>query len=257
MSDWSLEEQVLGDTLEEVRTWNSMELTIRYEKSEVQDEIDVITESSDKSSLKELTFGGFRTVDTGDGTNMLELNAPSHKSDVRSVNKWFVEDYSIEMVGRDGEVFDIELDLLPAIEKDIEGEFGTLDEFDPPSDSQESDKFYFDFEFGSLSIRRVSVDTTETSDGTTDVNEITLVCLPDEVRLIEENFAKQNAVYVRNVPDGVDVVRDESDGGRQTVFISPPDGRDKPIPEDEYIVRSWETVWNGSSYTVTLELAKP
>lgn len=256
MSDnWTVDGTSLGKRLSEIRTWDSLELVFRYEKEETQNVIEQIRDISGKGSLKELTFGGFRSVDVGGGDNLFKLEAPEDEQNVRPVNEWYVDDYSIELVDRVGEVFQLELDLIPEREKDIEGDFGTLDRFDPPEDDPDPNKFEFDFEYGRLVTRRVSVETTETPDGSIDVEEIQLVLFPDEVRLVEENLAKQNAVYSRNVPDGTDVLKDESRDERQTVSIVPPDGRDEPIPEDVYIVTFWETEWNGKSYNVTLELS--
>jgi len=49
---------------------------------------------------------------------------------------------------------------------------------------------------------------------------------------------------------------DTSQDNRQTVDIAPPNNADEPIPADTYVIREWETEWQGGAYNMTLEVGR-
>ena len=251
--EWALGQKQLGKTLEEEREWDEMNLTIRYEKDLKEDDIRSLISRSDKAEPKMLSSGGFRTVDLSGVGEPFTLRAPTDRNDVRSVDEWYVTAYDKELANRSGDVYDIELSLAPERHKSFDNEYGTFDEprVDPSSDTE----WTFEFEFGEISSRRVSVDTSESEDGSSDVIEMTLVLEPEEVRVIEENASHLNLSKNRSVPDGDDVVDDMSDG-RNTVFMSPPGNADEPIPEGEYVFVGWTTEWIGGAYQSTWEVMR-
>jgi len=252
--EWALGQRQLGTTIEETREYESLELSIRYRKSRKQQLIREILDTSQKSQLLERSGGGFKTVDTGDNTNALDLRAPTDRIDLRSVDEWYLADYERELVDRDGEVYNLDLELNPAKNKAYDNEYGTFDS--APTESIDEAVWNFEFEFGNFNTRQVSVNYNESPTGTLETNEISMILTQEQARIVEENASQLNTVRARTVPDSTDVIDDTSVDERHTVSISPPGNNDEPIPQDEYVIRSWSTEWSGKVFEFTMEVSK-
>jgi len=251
---WALGQRQLGTVIEETREYETLELTIRYQKTARQQAVQEILDRSQKSEVLERSTGGFRTVDTGNNDVELNLRAPDSRLDLRPIQAWYVADYDRSLVDRNGEVYDLDLELYPRENKAYDNEFGTFES--APTEPVDESVWNFEFEFGNFNTRQVSVEYNETPSGTAETNEITMILTKKEARIVEENASQLNLVRVRSVPDGFDVVDDTSVDERHTVSISPPGNNDEPIEQDEYVIRSWNTEWNGSVFEVTMEVSK-
>lgn len=248
-SEWSSNQTEIGTTLEESRQWDLLELTFRYEEPN-----SIVQSILDKSMKEEMILrssGGFRTVDTGDNSKF-ELTAPDSRSDVRPVNQWFLSDYSKELVGRSGDVYDLTLELMPEKSKEFDNEYGTFTS--EPTSTQNNDKWYFSFAFGDIVTANVGVDVEESPDGTLDEYSLTLILSSEEVRIVEENASYMNTVFVREIPDNDDIIEDTSNDERQTVFVSPPGSNSRPIEEGEYVIKDWITEWQSGAFEVEIVL---
>jgi len=254
LTTWALGQRQLGTVIEETREYETLELTIRYQKSARQQAVQEILDRSQKSEVLERSTGGFRTVDTGNNDVELNLRAPNSRKDLRPIQAWYVADYDRTLVDRNGEVYDLDLELYPRENKAYDNEFGTFES--EPSTPVDESVWNFEFEFGNFNTRQVSVEYSETPSGTAETNEITMILTKKEARIVEENASQLNLVQVRSVPDGFDVVDDTSVDERHTVSISPPGNNDEPIEQDEYVIQSWNTEWNGSVFEVTMEVSK-
>ena len=252
--NWTLNKAVIGETVEEVRTWDSLELVVRYSGDGTRSLVRSLKSNSEKVDVVDVDSGGFRSVDLSGGDNTFIIEGPDNRDDVRSVDEWLVGGYDDSLLDKDGNVYELELDLVPIMEKSFDNRFGTFD--DPPSPSRDSDEWLFDFEFGAVATRRVGVDVTEEADSSVDVFVLETVMRPEEVRVVEENLGLLNNFVVRNVPDAEDVVEDTSFDERNTVGITVPDGFTDPLSSGEYIVRSFETEWISGAFRVTLEVAQ-
>lgn len=254
--DWNVDGVVIGSTLTEVRTWNELELSIRYAQNESENIIDAITRDAEKVETLPISSGGFRAVDRASGANTIALSAANARLPVRPVNEWLIKDFTRTSVDREGEVFDIELVLVPGESKSFDGTYGTLDTASPPNPTRAPDQFGFDFQVGSIATSRVLVTSSENPDGTTDLITLQLVLSEDEVRVFEENASHLNTVRVRVVPDGTDVLEDASKDNRNTVTITPPDNTSGPITGGEYVFREWETEWIRTAYRCSWVLGR-
>ena len=254
LDGWTLNTIRLGETVDEVRTWDNLELVLRYSGDEVRSLVRSLKSNSEKVDVVEVDSGGFRSIDLSSGDNTFNISSPADRFKVRSVDEWLVGGYDDSLLDKSGNVYELELDLVPIMEKSFDNGFGTFD--GPPSPSRDSGEWLFDFEFGAVATRRVGVDVTEESDSSVGVFVLETVMRPEEVRVVEENLGFLNNSVVRNVPDAEDVVEDTSFDGRNTVDITVPDGFADPLSSGEYIVRSFETEWISGAFRVTLEVAQ-
>lgn len=242
----------VGNLIDEQREWDTLTITVRYRETDDLNFQEEFFSDSEKVSVQEVADGGFRAVDLSNGNNTFLLFAPEDRQDLRPINTWSMDSYDKDLVGRDGNVYDLEMELVPEKEKAWDNEYGTFES--PLEQSADSNQWLFDFEFGSIATRRVSAETNESSDGSLNVNELELILTREQVRLVEENISHLNLVTEREVPDGSDVIDDASSDDRNTVFLSPPGDAGQPVPEGNYTFIDWETEWIGGAFVMTWEL---
>ena len=263
LTEWAIGQRQLGTTIEETREWSALELVYQFENFEfqkddpefytVQEATNNLKARSEKVSVRELIDGGFTGVDLSGEGNTFNIRAPFDRDDVRPVDEWFVNSVDVENISRDTNTFEVELELVPEKSKEFDNEYGTFES--PEIQSPSASQWTFEFEFGTIATRRVTVETTESSSGTLDVQELQLVLQPEQVRIFEENVSHLNLVYERSVPDGFDIVDDTSSDERNTVQISPPANVDESVVEGEYSFVSWETEWRAGTFVCTWEVA--
>jgi len=249
---WAIDRNLIGQTIEETREWSLLEITLRY-GAEDEDNIRAVLDKSGKSELLNRGGGGFQTIDTG-SDNLIVLQAPTNREKLRTVDSWFIDDYSRDLVSRDGDVYNITFELLPLKEKSFDNEYGSFDT--EPVKTQDNEQWYFDFEFGDIVTSNVAVASEEVPEGNLDVSTITLICNQEQARIIEENASYLNTVRSRSIPDGTDVIDDTSEDTRQTVSIEPPGTQTKPLAPDEYVIQEWSTEWQGGSFSVEMTVVR-
>lgn len=247
--EWGVFDQELGETVSEVRTFDSLELVIRY-TSEQKSLVRTLLNGSDNVEKLERSEGGFVHVDTGTGASVLNFRAPADRNDLRTVDEWLVEEYNDSVIDKTADTFELELTLLPRVEKSFDNEFGSFDE--EPSFSFSPEDYGFSLEFGGFSTTNVSADLSESDDGTTSEYSLTMVLNREDARLVEENFSHLNLVTRKDVPKADDLIVDESFDGRNTVDITLPDDADGPFSEGEFVVKEWEVEWIGGAYMVEM-----
>lgn len=245
----------VSSLVEEIRTWDTMTLSFRVSKKTLTDSLRPVLQGAGKVDVVDTIQGGFDAVDRANGGNTVDVVAPTDRQDVRSVDKWKVEEYSEEVVDTGGEEWEVEVEMVPEKEKRYDNEYGTLS--NPDSLSRPSNSWWkFEFENGDVVTRRVVTDVERTPDKTFKHAELSIVATPDEVRRMEENAGLLGAVNERDVPDGSDVIVDSTGSDRNVVTITPPAEGEDTIEPGEYIVQDFETVWNRAAYTLTLEIVE-
>lgn len=254
LNSWSFNWEVIGTLVDEVRNWSSLTLTFRYNDVESGQTVNKLVNSSNKVSIEEISSGGFRGVDLINGENTLTVNSPQDRRDVRPIETWLLNNAEKETLDREGNIFELEIELVPQKEKAFDNEYGTFDS--EVNQAANANEWLFVFTFGSIGTNRVETGVIESNKGTLDVYEINMVLTPLQVRLFEENFSFLNKSVVREVPDGDDVVDDTSADNRNTVNVLQPDGADGPISDGEYVCLTWETEWISGAYQVVWEVAR-
>ena len=253
LDEWGLGDTEIGVTLEEERQYNSLVLEIRYEQSQ-QQLVETIVGGSDKIEILEKSSGGFRAIDTGTGASIVNLRAPSDRDSLRTVDEWLVDSYDREVADKDGNTYDLELELVPVTQKSFDNRFGTINsDF---GEFRDSNEWSFDFQRGEIVTRNVSVDVTEGEDGTTSEYSLSTVLTNSEVRVLEENASHLNLVLTKDVINSDDVIIDDSQDGRNTVSVQSPDTVTEPISDGDYIIKNWESVWISGAYEVEFVLGE-
>lgn len=109
--------------LEEVRTYDSLTLTLLVERSNVSA---FTTPAVGQYDLVESVDGGFSVVDTSGTDNTITLQPPDDHSQLRSVDTWHIDSFNEKSRGARGQNVEVELELVPTKEKAFDNEYGTL-----------------------------------------------------------------------------------------------------------------------------------
>ena len=253
-NQWQFDGRPIGRIVNETRMWDLMELELRYSDAQDGSFVDAITATSEKVDTLLLEEGGFRSVDIGNNTNLLTIESPTDRKDVRPVDRWFLSDYNRELLDRTGDVYSLELELVPEQQKSFDNQYGTSGSVNPPI--RLDSEWHFGFVNGTIATNRVSVETEEANDGTLTIHEVNVLLFPDEVRVFEEAASSLNTVIKREVPDARDVLEDTSADERNTISVLPPTGRTQPIPAGRYVIRGWESRWLSTVYACTWSISR-
>jgi len=121
LPEWALgqpaEGQVLLETtIEEVREWDLMELTIRMETVDVEEHVRPLVDGTGKIDVVNRIDGGFDVVDWS-GDNRIYLQAPTDRADIRPTVWWYLDDVEEESIGTGGALYEITFNLVPKEEK--------------------------------------------------------------------------------------------------------------------------------------------
>lgn len=255
LPDWTLNQKILGDTLDEVRNWNLIEITLRMRKEDVVEEVRPLTPGVGAVDIISTSDGGYEVVKRG-GSNEVTLEAATERDDVRPVETWYLQNISEEVIGSEGQQYEVTIEALPVREKAFDNSLGNLTS--PFPDETRTQGFWkYSFEKGSIVTRRVTTDIER--EPTNELKSVTVSFLaePEEVRVMEENLSKLNAVAERDVPDGTNIVEDSTSDKRHIVDVTPPQDARDTVEAGEYYVTEWETEYQQSrAYIVQMNLVE-
>jgi len=242
LDHWAFDGLQVDGLEEEVRTHNSISLTFRTGKDVANRALRPLNENPAKFDLLVYPNGRFEAFDRVDGSNTFSIQAPSPRDEVRYIETWHVKKYSEEVVDQKGDVLRVQLTLIPTKNKDIQASYSTK--------SRSTGEWKFSFQNGDILTKRVQSNLAKKS-GSPTGDVLTTVLTAQEVRVLEENTGRQDAVRTREVPDGKDLPEDNTPNSDQTITLEPPNS--EPVEPGEYIVKGWETTYlNDDFYRVSL-----
>lgn len=255
LPSWTLNQRILGDTIDEIRNWNLIEITSRVEKETVVKDVRPLTPGVGAVDVISTSDGGYEVVKRG-GSNEVTLEAATERKDVRPVETWYLQNISEEVIGSEGQQYEVTIEALPVREKAFDNSLGNLTS--PFPDETRTQGFWkYEFEKGSIVTRRVTTDIER--EPTNELKSVTVSFLaePEEVRVMEENLSKLNAVAERDVPDGTNIVEDSTSDKRHIVDVTPPQDARDTVEAGEYYVTEWETEYQQSrAYIVQMNLVE-
>lgn len=255
LSDWAISPgpTVIEDTQEEVRTQDSLTITWRVTEETLVTSLRPQLQQSGKVDVVDRIDGGFDSVARAGTANQVELIPRTGRDDIRPVNTYFVDDYEETPRGTGAGEWEVEVTFVPIKEKAHDNEYGTFNS--PPSEGDDPDLWLFEFDFGDVLSRRVTAEVERSPNNTITGATLNIVVLETEARVIEENAGKIGATFLREVPDGVDLLEDVSTGDRNTVTISPPDDGTNTLTPGDYVIEGFETTWNQAAYVLELDVS--
>lgn len=230
---------VLGETTDEKRTWNSLEIELRTDSGKLENIVEGLDSNSGAVATAETSDGGFIAEDTAGGDNTYRLAPPTDREPLRVESDFLVADYEDSVVDSEGNVYDVALELIPDSPRDTN---------DGVSEANASGEWYFGFDRGSVSTTRVSAEVSSKSSDGTETRTIRGILTHEQAIAIEESCVRQAAVRTRVVQDGTNTTEDNSPDSANTVYIDPPDGETDVITEGDYAVTSWVSTIENDRY---------
>jgi len=101
----------------------------------------------------------------------------------------------------------------------------------------------FVFQEGTIETRRVTVNVNRAPQKALPSLDVQMVLTGDEVKIVEESVTKLAATYTREVPDGDNIIEDQTVDDRNTVDVTPTGGGLDTMKAGTYVVTNWESEW--------------
>lgn len=250
---WVFNGSQIPQVIEETRTWTELELVFESPQETVENVLRPEFDRPGKVDVVERIDGGFNAVDQSGGESEVQVTAPEGRELIRPIDTWYIEDYSEEPIGQDGEQWEVSVTLIPVQEKSYDNRFSTVKD---RTVNREPYEWKFEFAAGDVATRHVTVDLERSPDGTTTGIELNMMLQDEEVRVMEESASALAAVNHREVPDGQDVKDDTTSDKRNRVYITPPDTEGRTVNRGPYVIDEWETFYDGSVHMVTLTVSQ-
>lgn len=224
---------IADEATEEIRTHKRLEVTFQVPKKILVEGCRPLQPDSGNFNVLDRSDGGYKTIDTVDGSNTHEIEPPTHRQDVRRQIEYLVDEYDETLLDQAGEKFEVELTLVP---KESKRQYrGHIDE--EPADTD----WLFEFDAGDIATRDLSSEILETADSGVEMVGLDLFLDPDQTRKVEESARKLAAVRVKEQFDGPPQAEDNSPEKVNTVYIRPPAGGEENVERGYYVVAAWET----------------
>jgi hypothetical protein len=232
---------------EETRTWQQLELVFRAEEPLVTERLRPLDQYSGKLDIIDNADGGFLTVDRQDGNNTYYLRPPDDQVPPRLEGNYLVDEYAEELVDQQGQVYRVTVRFVPESERNTTSDL---------AETASAGEWGFRFNTGEFATSRVHQEMQAGASASVRTQTLQLILEPEEVKVLEESASHLNAVRVREVPDGENVVEDNTAENRNTVFVDSPN--EEVFESGDYRVKEWRTNWmNDDFYQITLSLLKP
>ncbi|UBF23117.1 hypothetical protein HCTV-16_gp134 [Haloarcula virus HCTV-16] len=246
LETWQLNGNDLGELISEQRKWQRLKLRVRTKDPTVARQL---RDRAGEYDLIPKSDGTYKAVDRAGGLNTFDLFPPSGRSDVRTTQKYLAKNYDETLIDQSGEVYEVKVDLVAEDPKQKQQNYGTLS----PGNSE----WKFAFDAGDVTTRRVNKNIANVGQGGVEGVKLDIGLEADEVKVLEESLRKLNGATIRKVPDGENVVEDESAGQTNTVDITSPLNAGISFEDGEYVVSEYTTNWlNEAFYRVTLKATK-
>lgn len=245
---WIIGGKFVSSILEEVRTWTELTLTVRVGQADVE-HLQLLDQHAGKLEVIERPDGSIRTVDRSSGAqNTVQVDAPTPRESLRYLGKYLVDEYQQRTVDQQGDRYEVTMRFVASEAKTPQGTYGT--------DTRSSSEWLFEFEAGSFATKRVSAELGQQGKDGVEGPSLELTLTNEQAQILEESAGRQGGVTVHEVPDGSNVVEDNSPNGGNTVTITTPDSAGDAISSGTYIVREWETSRRNDDWqTVQVSLA--
>lgn len=245
---WQIDGSQVPGTIEEVRDWQELKLTWRANLNKVKNVLRDLDTNSGSVEVLVQSDGSFITFDRANGKNTYGLVPPTARSLLRQEGDYVVDDYKEEVVGPNGEMFEVTVKFVSDKSRESTSSI---------SETRGTGEWKFEFSSSTISTSRVKSkisSKTKTGEGT---KKIRVVLTEEQAKVIEESATYTESVTVHEVPDGENFAVDESPGDRNTVTVTAPTDGEDVLPSGTYAVTDWETSWTSDDFfTVELEIVK-
>lgn len=256
LTDWAIDPgpKIIETSTEEVRVFDSFEITWVSSIDTLRDIIRPNLQNASKVDVVPDIDGGFNAVDRAGGSNTVNLYEPDTREDLRTVDTWLIDEYEEKPLDTEAKRWEVTVTFVPEIEKSYDNKYGSISS--PGVPTRESGEWLYEFENGGITTKNVTTSLEKVPNKTFDKITLNMVLTPEQLRIVEENLGRLKAQYVRDVPDGDNVLVDQTSSGRNTVTVTPPSGATDTVESGDYVVSNWETTYNQTIYRIEMEVVK-
>lgn len=231
----------------ERRTFTTTELTFEVDATRYET-LTQYRDTADKYERLSDTDGGFRTVDRAATDGRVTVTPPGRRQPPREEHTAFVGSFSATPRTQRQDAYRVALTFIDARDRTQTA---------TATPTRGSNEWRVALSTGDIVTRRVQYNPEATISTAADTTTLVLILTAAETQLLEQAAAQQDAVSVREVPDGTNTYDDNSSGNRNTVTVTPPDAATE-LPSGAKVIADWTVALRArDAYRVTLTLGEP
>lgn len=254
----------------EIATHQTLTLGFRVTTKVLKNVLRPLKTDEDQTSILSKDDGGFSSVDRADGSNTYTLTPPPRRQPLRREGTYHVQRYEEDLVSEDVGEWQVEVEFAPAGNrmdvKTIEpgstqndtstggdaggtlgastgftlgGEYGAT--IGNQGQGVPEDYWGLTTRYGTISTDRVDADFLGTGRDGVERYELTARLEFEQAWSFESALSRLGGSRVRQVPDGTNVVVDDTSDDANTLDVSVPYGQDA-VSAGEYIILGWESL---------------
>lgn len=224
----------IGKIKEIDTTWQVMTLTVRTKNDTQKSQVRKLDSNSGKYEVKYFSDGTYEAIDTTAEKNTYTLDFPNVYKPPRQRQTISVKSYSETPVGSEGT--DIQATIQLILNNSRSTESKSLS-----NESRSSGEWLFDMNNGKFATKRVTVEPERRGVKGVKKRDVTVLVDSKQTQTFECNASALEAVNIRNVPDGDNVVEDNNSVNRNTIDITKPTGGDDFLDTGTYVVQEWRS----------------
>lgn len=228
-------------------TYSSTDLTDLFSEKAEHDNLKLVFRTGDVSTLRDFSDspgkfevqidddGFVYATDLAGGNNTFTLSPPSERGSLRVSRDYVVDKYNERNIDQASDKYEVTIEFVPKSAKSLST---TL--------SETGSDWEFAFSNATVNTARVQAEQSSGSENDSDTIDLTLYLTNSQARVFEEHGQTVEAVNVREVPDGSNVVDDNNSNDRNTLTITPPSSG--VVSSGDHVMLSYTTEWINSSY---------
>jgi len=265
-ANWYIDGTGVPIATRESATDRVLSLTFRVQSSTLKNVLRPLKADQGQVATLDTDDGGYVAVDRANGANTYQLEPPERRQPLRQPGEYHVERYEEGLVSQSVEEWDVEIDFVPAENRDDTRSIGetvdsgaafpwTFDQpftFNTPSRKQ---PWAFDTRYGQIVTEAVDGEFAGRGEGGVRRFDLTARLTFEQTLAFESALSRLGGVRVREIPDATNQAVDETDDDAATITVNSP--TEETVPSGEYAVVKWESERLNDAYqSVAITLAE-
>jgi len=243
---WRLDGDEIRTVTAETATHSTLSLVIRSESQQLTEQLRDLKSDEGQVDTLDTDDGGYVAVDRANGANTFTLQPRSGRRPLRQSGAYHVERYEEELVSQSVEEWDVEIDFVPAENRD---DTRSIDE------TPAADEWGFSTRYGEIATDRVDAEFAGRGEGGVRRFDLTARLTFEQTLSFESALSRLGGVRVREIPDATNQAVDETDDDAATVTVDSP--TEETVASGEYAVVEWESERLNDAYqSVSFTLAE-
>jgi len=245
-SQWQIDGTPVETVTSEITESGLLAVTLRVSSETLKTILRPLKSDEGQVNTLMTDDGGFVAIDRADGSNSYNITPRIRRYPLRQSGVYHVERYEEELVSQSVEEWDVEIDFVPAENRD---DTRSIDE------TPATDEWGFSTRYGQIATDRVDAEFAGRGEGGVRRFDLAARLTFEQSLVFESALSRLGGVRVREIPDATNQAVDETDDHAATITVNSP--TEETVPSGQYSVVEWESERLNDAYqSVAVTLAE-